>query len=104
VPTAARQPEVEPTPAQTQEEQDRDATIRKAYSAAAKELRERHRDEFNALQQKHAKEMGVEWSPRLTPEDRAAQQMESLFAEFPGLRERMLSGNGEAPVEEPTDL
>lgn len=82
MPTAARQSETAATG------KDRDGLLRKAYSAAAKELRENHRDEFNQLQQKHAKELGVEWSPRLNAEERAAAQMEALFSEFPGLRER----------------
>lgn len=96
MPTAARQPETTPA-----EGAARDALLRKAYSAAAKELRENHRDEFNQLQQKHAKELGVEWSPRLNAEEKAAQQMEALFKEFPGLRERYAAEA--ASDEQPTE-
>jgi len=95
MPTAARQSTTEPSGT------DRDKLLRQAYSAAAKELRENHRDEFNTLQQKHAKELGVEWSPRLNAEERAAAQMEALFTEFPGLRERYAAAqdNEEEPAE-----
>lgn len=65
------------------------AALRKAYSNATQELREIRRDEFNTLYAKHAKEQGVEWSPKLTAEQRAAQEFDRLLAEFPWLRDRL---------------
>jgi len=74
----------------------RDATLRKAYTRATKDLREAHLEEFQTLHQKHAADLGVEWSPRLTPEQKAAEQMENLLAEFPHLADRFRTEDAES--------
>lgn len=56
-----------------------------AYGAAVKRLREGHRDEFNAMVAEEMKARGVDWRPRLTPEEKAAKQIKQLLAEHPDL-------------------
>lgn len=92
MPTTSRRPATEP---ETDAERTaRDSALRKAYSQAARLLRENHQDEFNTLYQAAAKELGVDWSPRLTPEQKAKEEMERLLAEFPHLRDTLF------PVED----
>ena len=67
----------------------REKALSKAYNTASQTLRETHRDEFNKLYQEAAEALGVEWSPRLSPLERASQQMDTLLDEFPELRERL---------------
>jgi hypothetical protein len=67
----------------------RKAALRKAYGTATQDLRENHRDEFNDLYAERAKELGVEWSPRQTPEQRAEQAFDALLADYPHLAERI---------------
>jgi hypothetical protein len=75
--------------AKQKDEQDNKAALRKAYGMASQQLRENHRDEFNDLYGKAAAELGVEWSPRKTPEQRAQEQFDALLAEYPSLAERV---------------
>lgn len=77
------------TPAEMTAE-ERDKRLQKAYTAATQELRTKYRDEFNDLYSKHAAEHGVEWSPRLTAEQRAEQEFDRLLEQFPHLRNRGL--------------
>lgn len=65
------------------------AALRKAYGQATQALRENHRDEFNDLYSKYARGMGVEWSPRLTPEQKAEQAFDNLLSEYPHLADRI---------------
>lgn len=76
-------------------ETDRKELLRKAYGTATQRLRENHRDEFNEAYSKAAKELGVEWTPRLTDEEKAEQQFNELLAAYPNLAEKI---NG--PVEQ----
>lgn len=57
----------------------------KAYGAATARLKDAHRPEWLGLVAEEMSSLGIEWSPRPTPEERAAQQMAALIAEFPGL-------------------
>jgi len=70
----------------------RDKALSKAYGKATQQLKEAHRDEFNALYQKAAADEGVEWSPRLSPEQKAEAEVKRLLAEYPGLSQRVLTG------------
>lgn len=70
------------------EDAERKNKLRTAYGQATQELRDNHRDEFNELYAAAAKEAGVEWSPRLTPEQRAERQYDALLAEYPHLADR----------------
>lgn len=71
------------------EPKGRDALLRQAYSQASKDLRQTHREEFNELHRKHAIELGVDWEPRPTAEQKAAEQIEALLAQYPQLRDRV---------------
>jgi hypothetical protein len=70
--------------------------LNKAYGVASAALRDGHREEFNKLHQKAAHDLGIEWSPKLTAEERAAQEFDALLATFPHLAERL-------PVESDED-
>ena len=69
--------------------EDRDKALRKAYGTATARLRDEHRDEFNGYYSEAAKELGVEWSPRKSAEEKAAEEMERLLTEYPHLRQRI---------------
>lgn len=69
---------------------------RNAYAKAEKMLREIHADEFKGLYAKACADLGVEYKPRLTAEERAAKVAEekrakaaakiaALQAEYPDL-------------------
>lgn len=77
-------------------EADRKALLRKAYAMATSSLRENHHDEFLDLQVKAAKDLGIEWEPRLSPAQRAVREFDALIAEHPFLKDRL------APAEEST--
>ena len=80
---------------QQQADEDRKAKLRQAYSTATQQLREANRDQFNKLYQKAAEELGVEWSPRPTPEQRAEAELQALIEEYPHLRERLVGSSEE---------
>lgn len=81
--TTKRTPAKEPTP----EAKARATKMREAYGVATKQLREMHRGDFNRLYQAAAKELGEDWTPPPTPEERAAAQIEALYEQYPHLRE-----------------
>lgn len=66
---------------------ERDRLLRKAYGSATQDLREQHRKDFEALYKARAAELGVEWEPRKTAEEKAKEQMEALLSQYPHLRE-----------------
>jgi hypothetical protein len=68
---------------------ERQAALTKAYGTATAQLRKNHQDEFNDLYTKAAAELGHEWHPRLTAEQRASQEFDRLVEEFPFLRDRL---------------
>jgi hypothetical protein len=63
--------------------------LRKTYDMATQRLREEYAEEFIDLRKAAAKELGVEWEPRLTPEQRAAQEFDSLIRQYPHLADRI---------------
>lgn len=69
------------------------AALRKAYGTATQQLRDNHRDEFNDLYATAAADLGVEWSPRLTAEQKAEAAFDNLLTEYPHLRERVTSAS-----------
>lgn len=81
----------------------RQQALNKAYGSASQELRDRHREEFNTLYSEHAKALGEEWHPRLTAEQRAAEEFDRLVAEFPFLADR-LPTDGPAEAEGDPDV
>jgi hypothetical protein len=68
---------------------ERDKLMSRCYGQAQTELREHHRDEFNTLYQRYLKAVGIEWTPRPTPEQLALEQIQKYLTEFPGLAERL---------------
>lgn len=62
--------------------------VNKSYAIAQRRLREQNLAEFNRLRTQAAKELGYDWHPQPTAEEKAAKQMEELLAEFPGLRDQ----------------
>ena len=68
---------------------DREKALGKAYSKATATLRDRHRDEFNGLYQAEAKEAGIDWSPKLTDEQKAEQELAKIIETYPHLAERL---------------
>lgn len=70
-------------------EVDEAALRRKAYTDAERTLRDNHTDEFKSLVLENAAKLGVTYRFRKTKEERAAEQMESLLAEFPELRNKV---------------
>lgn len=81
----------QPTPAEgqtaTPKERTRDEIVRGAYSKAASTLRETHREEFNDLVKKYAKEDGVDWTPKKTKEEKDREAFEALLAANPQFAE-----------------
>jgi hypothetical protein len=73
----------------TTADEAKDKAMSAARSAAAAKLREKHLDEYNTLLTAEAKERGVDWKPRPTAEQRAAEEMERLLQQFPELAERV---------------
>lgn len=67
----------------------KDKAMSAARSAAAAALRAKHQDEYNELLVAEAKDRGIDWSPRPTAEQRAAEEMERLLQQFPELAERV---------------
>lgn len=66
-----------------------DKAMSAARSAAAATLRQNHHEEYNDLLVREAKARGIEWSPRPTKEERAAQEMYRLLRDYPELAERV---------------
>jgi hypothetical protein len=62
--------------------------LRKTYDMATQQLREAHPEEFIDLRKTAAKELGVEWEPRLTAQQRAEQDFDALIQAYPHLLER----------------
>lgn len=65
--------------------------LRKTYDVATQRLREQYPEDFIKLRQEAADELGVDWTPRLTAEQRAERDLDELLDEFPHLRERVLN-------------
>jgi len=79
-----------PTMGETKEstEQARSALLRQAYGAATTRLRESHREEFDRLYAAEATQRGVEYTPRLTAEQKAEQEFQRLLEQYPHLAEK----------------
>lgn len=80
--------QVDPTVEPADDKTERSNKLRQAYSAATTRLREEHRDEFDTLYSQEAQDRGVDYTPRLSPEQKAAQEMAELLEKFPSLREQ----------------
>lgn len=56
-----------------------------ARSAAARRLRDAHAEEYNGYLGEEMAARGIEWTPRLTDEQKAAKQVSDLLTQYPGL-------------------
>jgi len=77
----------------------REKALRTAYNLAEKDLKNNHLDEFNALRAAHTKALGFEWEPKKSDEQVAEETLLSLLAEFPHLREKITTTEGEGAAE-----
>jgi hypothetical protein len=67
-----------------------EATLkREAYGAATTRLREQHRDDFNALLVEENANRGIDWKPKPTEEQKAAEQFAQLLAAYPELAKQV---------------
>jgi hypothetical protein len=90
-------------PAEETEDQKRKRLLRKAYGQASQDLRDKFRSEFETFYSTRAGEAGIEWSPRLTPEQKAEQEFEALVEQYPYLLDRVdaLRDRGEQQEDDP---
>ena len=70
---------------QTKDLTPRQVAINKARAEANAETLENHKKERDALIQAKVKEAGFEWTPQLTPAEKAEAQIRKLLAETPEL-------------------
>ena len=68
---------------------DRDKAMGQAYSAAQRDLRIAHQDEFNVYYQKQCALRGIEWTPRKSKAEQALDTIQDLLAEYPGIAEQL---------------
>lgn len=92
----------ESTTETNEQEKDRASKLRKAYTNAQATLRTKHRDEFDRLYQEEAQKLGVDYTPKPSAEQKAEQQIDSLLAEYPHLRERLLAVSDPSTVKSGT--
>lgn len=77
------------TAEQQDEKQERSQKLRQAYGQATTRLRETHREEFDSLYAQEAQALGVDYTPRLSPEQKAEQQLRALLEENPWLADKV---------------
>jgi hypothetical protein len=65
------------------------ALKREAYGAATTRLRERHRDDFNTLLVEENASRGIDWKPKPTEEQKAAEQFAQLLQQYPHLADKI---------------
>lgn len=76
-------PEAEEAPAPKETEQQMKNRLR---NEAEREVLNNHRDEFYKVAERKFTENGLEFTRRLTDEEKAKKKLEDLLAEHPGLR------------------
>lgn len=73
-------------------DEDRAAKVRQADSKAMAALRDKYRAEFHQFKVGFASDLGIEWAPPLTEEERAREQMLALAEHFPDIAQEVLKG------------
>lgn len=76
---------------------ERSRKLKQAYRNAMSRLREDNRSEFDTLYSQEAQALGVEYTPRLSPEQKAAQELADLLEKFPALRDQFTQPNPPQP-------
>jgi len=66
----------------------RDQLMTRQYSMATQWLREKYPDDFTALRVKASAELGLDWTPKLSPEKQAEKDLDALLDKFPHLRQK----------------
>lgn len=82
-PANAAEPKGEVTEKLKRSEQKARAAAR---STAASRLRQAHREEHDKYLAEEMAAQGIDWKPKPTPEQKAKQDLERIYAEFPHLR------------------
>jgi hypothetical protein len=77
------------TEAEAQATVERKDLLRQAYGKATARLRDEHREDFNKFYAEAAKDLGVDWSPRPSDEEKAARAFEQLLIDYPDLANRV---------------
>ena len=68
---------------------ERDKAMGQAYSAAQRDLRTAHQDEFNGYYQKQCALRGIEWTPRKSKAEQALDTIQDLLTEYPNIAEQL---------------
>lgn len=71
-------------------EEDRNKKVRQSYQMAMNALREKHSEEFRQLQSDFATELGIDYKPRPTKEEKARTQLLELLRENPTLESEVV--------------
>lgn len=72
------------------DQSERARLLRQAYGTANTRLREAHRSEFDELYSLAAEELGVTYTPRLTAEQKAEQELKDLLEKHPHLADKVI--------------
>jgi len=81
--------------------EEREKRLSQAYNHASQDLREKYREEFNALYARYAADLGVDWKPRMKPEQKAEQELLTIFDAYPELRAKYAPTPGEGEPDPP---
>lgn len=91
------------TTAKKTERTDDDKARAEARNVAIKRLRENHQTEYNEIMVEEMTARGIDWKPRLTPEEKAQRKIEELLAENPALSAQYKSLQGGLDEFKPVD-
>lgn len=69
----------------------RQKAIEKAKYDATRTVVDSNKDQWNSLVQSNLASVGIDWTPPLTAEQKAEQQLQALLSEFPHLRDSAVS-------------
>lgn len=70
---------------QQSDQENRSKLLTKAYGIATARLRSENKETFDRYYSEAAKDLGVEYTPRLTPEQKAKQEIADLLTKYPNL-------------------
>lgn len=84
---------------------ERKTKLRKAYGQATQDLRDAHKEEFQTMYGRRARRLGIDWSPRMSSEQKAEAEFARLIQAYPHLLERELEAlhDDDEPDEPETD-
>ncbi len=64
--------------------------IGQATNAAYKRLKEAHPEEFNQYKAEEARQLGLDWTPRMTDQQRAEKKMREIADQYPDLVQQVV--------------